>query len=200
MRLLSFYRTVKKRQLLNRLRNHFELPVDSVYGMGFSVDFNKCGGGQLRIGHENVICGHFILDTMEACISVGDHVYVGGNTSIRSALEIRIGNDVMIGWNCMIYDHDVHSIYWEHRKEDVINVYNALKSGKRELENKDWDKIVKKKIIINDKVWIGHDVKILKGVIIGEGAVIATGSIVTKDVPAYTVVAGNPAVIVKQIN
>ena len=52
-------------------------------------------------------------------------------------------------------------------------------------------------ITIKDKAWIGFDCIVLKGVTIGEGAVVAAGSVVTKDVPDYAVVAGNPAVIVK---
>jgi acetyltransferase-like isoleucine patch superfamily enzyme len=53
--------------------------------------------------------------------------------------------------------------------------------------------------IIEDVVWIGSNVLILKGVIVGEGAVVAKNSVVTKSVPPYTIVAGNPARIVKEI-
>lgn len=52
---------------------------------------------------------------------------------------------------------------------------------------------------ISDKVWIGFNSIILKGVTIGEGAVVGAGSVVTKDVPAWTVVAGNPARIIREI-
>ena len=55
-----------------------------------------------------------------------------------------------------------------------------------------------KPIIIQDDVWIGRRAIILKGVTIGEGAVVAAGSIVTKDVPPHTLVAGNPAKIIKK--
>lgn len=55
-------------------------------------------------------------------------------------------------------------------------------------------------IIIEDNVWIGERAIILKGVTIGMGAIVATGAIVTKDVPPYSVVAGNPAKIVKDIS
>lgn len=54
-------------------------------------------------------------------------------------------------------------------------------------------------IIIEDKVWIGIDSTILPGVRIGYGAIVGAGSVVTKDVPAMTIVAGNPARIVKNI-
>jgi acetyltransferase-like isoleucine patch superfamily enzyme len=53
---------------------------------------------------------------------------------------------------------------------------------------------------VKDKVWIGFNCIILKGVIIGEGAVIGSGSVVTHDVPAWTVVGGNPAIVIKKIS
>ncbi|HBN4333859.1 TPA: maltose O-acetyltransferase, partial [Escherichia coli] len=52
---------------------------------------------------------------------------------------------------------------------------------------------------IGDNVWIGFQAAILKGVTIGEGAVVAARAVVTKDVPAWSVVAGNPAKVVKEI-
>jgi galactoside O-acetyltransferase len=54
-------------------------------------------------------------------------------------------------------------------------------------------------IIIEDKVWIGFDVSVLKGVTIGERAVIGACSVVTKDIPPYTVAVGNPARAVKNL-
>lgn len=66
------------------------------------------------------------------------------------------------------------------------------------IVNKDWDNVITKEITICKKAWIGMNVIILKGVTIGEGAVVAAGSVVTKDVPPYRVVGGNPAQIIKQ--
>ena len=54
-------------------------------------------------------------------------------------------------------------------------------------------------IVIGDSVWIGEYAAILKGVTIGTGAVVASHAVVTKDVPPYTVVAGNPARVVKEL-
>lgn len=76
-------------------------------------------------------------------------------------------------------------MYWNYRKDDVFRSINNLP--------KIWEHVKKEKIIIHDKVWMGFDVVILKGVEIGEGAIVGARSVVTHDVPAYTVVAGNPA-------
>jgi len=64
---------------------------------------------------------------------------------------------------------------------------------------KNWQVVPMAPIHISDKVWIGFNVIILKGVNIGEGAIIAAGSVVTKDVPAWTLVGGNPARVIKQL-
>ena len=56
------------------------------------------------------------------------------------------------------------------------------------------------RLMIQDNVWIGRDSRIMKGVTVGKGSIVALGSIVTKDVSPYTIVAGNPAKVVKQLN
>ena len=53
---------------------------------------------------------------------------------------------------------------------------------------------------IGDKAWIGFNAIILKGVTVGEGAIVAAGAVVTKDVPPYTIVAGNPARVIRTLS
>ena len=62
-----------------------------------------------------------------------------------------------------------------------------------------WTHSDSKPITIEDNVWIGENAVILKGVQIGRGSIIACNAVVTKDVPPYTIAAGNPARIVKDI-
>ena len=64
---------------------------------------------------------------------------------------------------------------------------------------KDWSVVRSAPIVIEDRAWIGFNAIILKGVTIGEGSVVAAGAVVTKDVEPYTVVAGNPARVVKRL-
>ena len=87
-------------------------------------------------------------------------------------------------------DHDSHSIKSSKRIDDL----NRFQTGKMI-----WSDIASKKIKIEKNAWIGMRSIILKGVTIGEGAIVAAGSVVTKDVPSYTLVAGNPAIIKKKL-
>lgn len=84
--------------------------------------------------------------------------------------KVEIGNSCKIAWDVIIMDSDLHPI-----------------EGKV-LENKP--------VIIEDHVWIGCRAIILKGVRIGKGAIIAAGSVVTKDIPAYTIAVGVPARVI----
>lgn len=141
----------------------------------------------------------FIFEKDSGHIKIGKNSYIGSGTKLISINSIEIGNDVIIAWDCTIYDHNSHSIYWEERKNDIMQTRKDFFEFNDSTINKDWTYVKSAPIVIKDKVWIGFGVTILKGVTIGEGAVIAAGSVVTKDVPPYTVVGGNPAVVLKRI-
>ncbi len=167
----------------------------------FSLDF--------RIGHEErpyVVIGekcilglNCIFETPSGKITIGNNVHITSATCLcRSSIEI--GDDVTMAWGIMLYDHNSHSIEWEHRKHDNAQCYaDYMKYNGNNIVSKDWTYVVSKPIVIESKVWIGYGVSILKGVRIGEGAVVGAGSMVTKDVAPWTVVAGNPAVVVKRL-
>ncbi len=107
-------------------------------------------------------------------ISVGDYVYVGPFYMISAVEGITIGNDVIIGPEFMVMGGDHNFRY------PGIRIRQST-SG------------INRPITIEDDVWIGARCLLLKGVTIGEGAVVGAGSIVTKNVPAYSIYAGNPA-------
>lgn len=78
---------------------------------------------------------------------------------------------------------------------------DLLEGGaRRPGQVKDWGVASMSPVVIGDKVWIGFNAIILKGVHVAESAVIAAGSVVTGDVPAYFVLAGNPARIVRELD
>jgi acetyltransferase-like isoleucine patch superfamily enzyme len=107
-------------------------------------------------------------------ISIGNITYINPNAVIVCKHKISIGDNCAISWNVTIMDDDLHSVSRDKSKE-------------RKLE-----------IFIASNVWIGANAFITKGVTIGEGAIIAANAVVTKDVPAKCLAAGNPAKIVKK--
>jgi len=148
----------------------------------------------LDIGEECVI--NATINMGNCNIKIGDRVLINNGTTLYSVNEISIGNDVMISWGCTIIDNNSHSIVSSERLKDLKNARKEYEKGILG-ENSDWSCIENKPIVIKDKVWIGFNSIIMKGVTIGEGAVIAAGSVVTKDVPNYAVMGGNPAKILK---
>lgn len=98
--------------------------------------------------------------------------FFNSNVKIRCKNKIRIGKNVAISHDVTIMDSDAHNISYDGY-------------------------LMTKPIIIGDKVWIGSRVLIMKGVNIGDGAIIAAGSVVTKDVPPNSMVAGVPANVIK---
>lgn len=153
----------------------------------------------VSIGKNGIINANFIFESNKGEVIMGDNVHLGGVTFI-SRNRIEIHNDVTMAWGITIYDHNSHSIFWEHRKGDNHQSYkDYLSYNGNTVVSKDWSCVVDAPILIESKVWIGFDVTIMKGVTIGEGAVIGAKSVVTKNVKAWTVVAGNPAVVVKYL-
>ena len=112
-------------------------------------------------------------------VSLGDNSGIGVNATISS--YVTIGDDVMMGPECLIYtsNHGMDRLdipMWKQKSTDP------------------------RPVIIGNDVWIGARVIILPGVHIGEGSVIGAGSVVTKNIEPYSVVAGNPAGLIKKRN
>lgn len=153
----------------------------------------------VTIGKRGIIRANFIFESEKGEVIIGENVHLGGITFI-SRNKIEIHNDVTMAWGITIYDHNSHSIYWEERKKDNQQCYDDyVNCNGNNVANKDWTCVADKPVIIASKVWVGFDVTILKGVTVGEGAVIGAKSVVTQDVEPWTVVAGNPAVVVKYL-
>lgn len=126
-------------------------------------------------------------------ITIGENTYIGSHTVIQSKESVTIGNGVIISNHVLIVDNNNHPTdpaqRWQMSEcEDFL---------RDELWS--WKYAESKPVVIEDNVWIGRDCRILKGVTVGKGSICALAAIVTKDVPPYTVVAGNPAKVVKQL-
>ena len=189
--------------IIKKNSEKFNVAADTVFFDSTAFNFNVANrtvNPCINIGRDCLIGCEFIFDSPEGRVTVGDRTYIGGGTKLISKASITIGNDVTIAWQCCFYDHDSHSLNWESRAEDIKQQMHDLKKTGNILTNKNWSTVNAKPIVVCDKAWIGFDVLILKGVTIGEGAIVGAKSVVTKDVEPWTVVAGNPAQIVKHLD
>lgn len=129
------------------------------------------------------------FEKKSARLTVGDRTFIGrGVASI--AHDVEIGSDVMIAWGVTITDHNSHSLRFSERQRDVEQWHRG---------NKDWSGVNVAKVKVCDKAWIGFNASLLEGVTVGEGAIVGAGAVVTKDVPPWTIVAGNPARIIREL-
>ena len=160
------------------------------------IDYGK---QRISIGDDCILGSTFVFESDQGFVSIGNRSFINSGTQLISRSKIEIGNDVTIAWGCCIYDHDSHSLDWRDRVEDIRRQNEDFHAGRNFIASKDWSRVNTAPITICDKVWIGMNAIILKGVTIGEGAVVGAGAVVTHDVPAWTVVAGNPAREVKKL-
>lgn len=152
----------------------------------------------VEIGEDNILGCEIRFESEEGMVTIGNECYIGPSLLICHN-NITIGSHVTIAWGCTIYDHNSHSLDYLERRKDIQRELQNLRNKTNFIGDKDWTTVKSAPIVIKDDVWIGMNTIILKGVKIGEGAVVAAGSVVVKDVPAWTVVAGNPAVVVKNL-
>jgi acetyltransferase-like isoleucine patch superfamily enzyme len=131
---------------------------------------------------------------MDNCIvnnaNIGKYSYINRNTLIQNATignYCSIANDVMIGLGAHPLDMISTSPVF-YRVHNPLNVTVVKQNS---------DFIEYKHINVGNDVWIGAKALIMDGVTIGDGAVIAAGAVVTKDVPAYAIVGGTPAKLIK---
>lgn len=166
--------------------------VGVIYKIFFLRSFSAGKGFELFLGggiignKNNVLIGnnvrlHGWLISENGKITIGNDSVVHKGTIIRSMEMVSIGSHCDIGGEIYIQDHNSMSLDYLER---------------RNLGGK----ILHKPINIGDDVWIGRRSMIMKGVNIGDRSIIAAGAVVTHDVPADSIAAGNPAKIVKYLN
>lgn len=113
---------------------------------------------------------------------IGDNVQINDKCHFSAMLNVSIGDNVLVASNVFISDHD-HGQFSIH-----------------DLSIPPVDRLhICKPVIIEKNVWIGENVVILKGVRIGESSIIAAGSVVTKDMPSFSLITGVPAIVKKTL-
>jgi acetyltransferase-like isoleucine patch superfamily enzyme len=172
-------------------------PTSNVEGIKISARNQKGEKNLIIIGNDSNIEGHFVFEINQGKVTIGNRTFIGNSTFICIS-KIEIGNDVLISWGCTFSDNNSHSTRWAERENDVSDWKKGIDENNIG-KYKDWENVKYAPIIVKDKAWIGFNCIILKGVIIGEGAIVGAGSVVIKNVPDWTIVAGNPARIIREI-
>jgi|SRR5687768_5944843 len=176
----------------DKICNHSVTNNGCVFLPGSMVYNEQKNSQKIIIGKRTNVAGILLIFKYGGAISIGENCYIGDHSRIWSGENVKIGNSVFVSHNVNIMDtnsHEINAFEREYSHKKLLE--NGLPSKKGNIETKP--------VIIEDHVWIGFNAIILKGVRIGQGAIIAAGSVITKDIPAYTLVGGNPAKIIRHL-
>jgi len=187
----------REKSIFARIKRHYKMKKFREYA-DIGENLNICarsnctadGPGRITIGNNCRIFGS--LQSQDAGeIRIGDYSCIYERVIIGSVSSIRMGKGVMIANHVHIYDNNNHPTSPERRYQMCLDGFEG--------DHWRWRYADSAPIVIEDNVWIGEYAAVLKGVTIGRGAIVASHAVVTKDVPPYTIVAGNPARVVKEI-
>ncbi len=184
------------------VKSYTNIIVDTTSTLLRSCTFRFDGSKQenkVKVGAHCMLGCSFIFESDEGTIDIGNNTFINTDTKLISRSNISIGDYVTIAWGCTIYDHNSHSLDYRERQKDIDMQNRDFRNGSSFIASKDWSVVKSKPITIEDNVWIGFDSVILSGVTIGEGAIIGARSVVRENVEPWTVVAGNPAIVIKRL-
>jgi acetyltransferase-like isoleucine patch superfamily enzyme len=153
---------------------------------GCTIDNGTDDRERIHIGARSHVCGTLRVFNHGGRIVIGDDCFVGERSNIWSMSSVTLGNRVQISHNVNVHDTIAHSLSASDRHAHFVAITTS--GHPRELAN-----VTSEPVVIEDDAWIGFNAAVLKGVRIGKGAVVGAGAVVTKDVPDFTIVVGNPA-------
>jgi acetyltransferase-like isoleucine patch superfamily enzyme len=147
----------------------------------------------LRVGAYTQLEGEILLLTPQSRCTIGHHSFLGRGTRLWVQGTMSVGDFVMIAPGVDVFDNDSHPLDAAMRREDALDIFER----KRPMN---YGNVLSAEVVIEDDVWIGAKSTITKGVRIGRGAVVAAGSVVTRNVEPFTLVAGNPARVIRALD
>lgn len=165
-----------------RLRHCHKLTLGSTVLIEDNVRIDALTKFGINIGNNVTIKANTIIDSgliqdIGEGLNIGNHVGISQNCFIQASGMVTIGNNVIIGPGSAIFS--------ENHKHNNIN------------EPINMQGVVRRGVYISDGVWIGSGVKILDGVNIGESCIVAAGAVVTKSMPAFSIIGGIPAKVIR---
>lgn len=158
----------------------FAYPTDKIVGKRYITLGKFVSFGKRAI----VAAWDIVTNNNSPEIIIGDNTTIGDDCFITASNSIKIGNNVLIAQKVTITDNS-HGLM---TNRDEFNLHPSSRTV-----------FSKGPVVIEDNVWISDKVTICPNVSIGRGAIIGANSVVTKDVPPYSIVAGTPAKLIKKI-
>lgn len=189
-RLLGSLEQARLREVWSAFAGHCVMGKDCFLGPN-AWCANRGAPEDVTLGNRVYLRGLLRCGGRGGRITIGDEVYVGDDTIISSESSVTIGRLTLISHGVQIFDTIGHPLDPDERAKDW-RIVMGTEPGPRPA-------VSSEPINIGERVWIGFNSIIMRGVRIGEGAIVAAGSVVVKDVAAYTIVAGNPATMVKTV-
>lgn len=196
MRLQDIGAAFRRRSRLAR-RRHFErfaaLGSGVELARGLSIKAPVEAGRVVSVGDRSHLDGRLVVQG-DGQILIGRHCSFRSGTYIGSSARIKIGDRVFGAEDIFITDNNNHPTAIADRREMAITPPNSpLWKWTNPL-------VVASPVSLGDDVWLGRGCVILKGVTIGSGSIVGASAVVTKDVPPGSLVVGNPARVVRQLD
>ena len=157
---------------------------------------------KIYLGDNIVVDDNCVLDAKgveNKGIFIGNSVFIGRNTLVYCKDgDIYIKDNSTISFNCDIFSGN----FVELGNNVQIAAYTFLNGGTHSFDRTDTPVLKQERsgkgIVVEDNVWLGANVKILDGVIVGKDAIVAAGSVVDKDIPPFAIAGGVPARVIRQ--
>jgi acetyltransferase-like isoleucine patch superfamily enzyme len=191
--ILRMYRRINPDFLAQRAMGRATCQLQEGATLGRSARIRNNGGSsdKIVIGPHTHVQGELFIFPHGGAITIGEWCFVGEGTRIWSSASIEIGNRVNISHSVNIFDSLTHPLRAADRHEQIKTILEhghprQISFGERPVK-------------ICDDAWISAGAMVLRGVTVGQGAIVGAGSVVTKDVPPFSIVAGNPAVLVREL-
>jgi acetyltransferase-like isoleucine patch superfamily enzyme len=181
-------------ELLWRVFESFEASAQVGEGLRLGLNarlVNKAAKDAVRIGTNCAIRG-VIRCARGARVTIGDTVYVGDGVIMDALSSIEIGDATLIAHGAQIFDNNSHPVDAAEREAHFRSIIG--------LQADRGVKIGSAPVKVGRRCWLGFNAAVMKGVTLGDDAIVAAAAMIVRDVEAKTIVAGNPAQVIKQLD
>lgn len=145
----------------------------------------------IKVGGRTLVAGELLVFSHGGEISIGEWCYIGEGARVWSSGSIAIGDRVLVSHNVNIFDSLTHPLHAGQRHAQFKAIMQT--GHPRSID------LGERPVTVGNDVWIGANSSVLRGVTLGEGAIIGAGAVVTHDAPPFTLVAGNPARVIREL-